>query len=73
MAGLTEAQRSAQAGADISYGGVMGFGTEGQPGYVAGSADITRTGAQLTYETGVSDIGQSAEEEFWRNLMAADV
>ena len=46
MAGLTEAQRAAGVG-----------------------ADITRTGAQLTYETGVSDIGQAGEEEFWKNLM----
>ena len=71
MAGLTETQRSTEAGADISYGGVMGFGTPGEEGYVEGSAGITRAGAQLDYETGVSDIGQTAEEEFWKNLTAS--
>jgi hypothetical protein len=59
MAGLTEDLRSTKASADISYAGAMG------------QADITRTGAQLDYATGVSDIGQTAEEEFWKNLTAS--
>ena len=33
-----------------------------------GRADLTRQGAQLSYETGISDIGQTAGQEFWANL-----
>ena len=62
----------AMRGLETDLSSVMGYGTKGEEGYVAGSADITRTGADLTYQTGVSDIGQSAEEEFWKNLRTVE-
>ena len=83
--GLTESLRSTKAGADIAYGGVMGYGTaavgtEGEEGYVAasedyvaGSASIGRKQADLTYRTKLQTLGQQAADEWWDTYEATNV
>ena len=61
MAGLTEAQRSTQAGADIAYTGAMG------------GADIDRKQADLTYKTKKFNVGQRAADEWWETYGATNV
>jgi hypothetical protein len=74
---LAEARTGVETRADISYGGVMGYGTaavgiEGEEGYIpasedyqAGSADIARREANLTYKQKKFTLGQQAADEWW--------
>ena len=64
--GLTESLRSTKAGADIAYGGVMGYGTEGEEGYVAGSAALDYKGKKF-------QVGQRAADEWWETYEATNV
>ena len=67
---LEEARSGALTRADIRGQGIESDWAGTQAAYGEEGTALGRS--QLGYETGVSDIAQTGEEEFWKNLMSVN-